>query len=545
MPTSKFMAALNALCHERDLPREIVIQAVESALKTAYKRDYGAIHNVSVTLDQDTGTARVYADKEVVEDVMDDRTEISLEDAQQIDEGAQLGDVIPKEITPENFGRIAAQTAKQVIMQRIREAERDKVFTDYAAREREIVIGTVQSIDPKSNLVRLSLGRAEAILPRQEQIPGEKYRVGQRIRVFIYDVSRTSRGPQIQVSRTHTEMLRRLLELEVPEIKNGTVEIRGIAREPGARSKVAVSATQLGVDPVGACVGMRGMRIQNIVNELSGEKIDVVQWDADESQFVANALSPAKVINVFLEDGNPDGQTAIVVVPDKQLSLAIGKEGQNARLAAKLTGWRIDIKSASEAADEAIRRAEEEARRKEEEEKRQREHEEKVEKARALLAEAEAADDEEDVGEAEILEPAAEVEEPGEEDIIEAPAAEQEEELVAEVTEYEPAVEEVEETGEEPEVAFEEPKLEPEPEPEEEGETGLLGDEFFQEDLAASEEGDEEDQEKEKAERRGSSLADLFYTLNDRGEHVDLEDEMRSRRGKGKKGKKKDKKNRR
>lgn len=544
MPTSKFMAALNALCHERDLPREIVIQAVESALKTAYKRDYGAIHNVSVTLDQDNGVARVYADKEVVEDVMDDRTEISLEDARQIDEGAQLGDVIPKEITPDNFGRIAAQTAKQVIMQRIREAERDKVFTDYAAREREIVIGTVQSIDPKSNLVRLSLGRAEAILPRQEQIPGEKYRVGQRIRVFIYDVNRTSRGPQIQVSRTHTEMLRRLLELEVPEIKNGTVEIRGIAREPGARSKVAVSATQLGVDPVGACVGMRGMRIQNIVNELSGEKIDVVQWDADESQFVANALSPAKVINVFLEDSNPDGQTAVVVVPDKQLSLAIGKEGQNARLAAKLTGWRIDIKSASEAADEAIRRAEEEARRKEEEEKREHEREEKVEAARALLAEAEAAEEGEEVGEADVLEPAAEVEELADEDVIEAPAAEQEEELVAE---YEPAVEEVE--AEEPEVAVEEPELEPEPAPEpEEDDAGLLGDEFFQEDLAASDEDEDEDEEeseeKEKAEQRGSSLADLFYTLNDRGEHVDLEDEMRSRRGKGKKGKK-DKKNRR
>lgn len=541
MPTSKFMAALNALCHERDLPREIVIQAVESALKTAYKRDYGAIHNVSVTLDQDTGQARVFAEKEVVEDVIDDRTEVALEDAREYDPDVELGDVIEIEMTPENFGRIAAQTAKQVIMQRIREAERDKVFTDFASREREIVIGTVQSIDPKTKLVRLSLGRAEAILPRQEQIPGEKYRVGQRIRVFIYDVNRTNRGPQIQVSRTHTEMLRRLLELEVPEIKNGTVEIRGIAREPGARSKVAVSATQLGVDPVGACVGMRGMRIQNIVNELSGEKIDIVQWSPEESQFVANALSPAKVINVFLDEDNADGKTAIVVVPDKQLSLAIGKEGQNARLSAKLTGWRIDIKSASEAADEAIRRAEEEARRKEEEEERRREREEKLEAARALLAEAEAAEeDEAEEPEEEVLEPAAEAPEPvAAEATVEAPTAEPEEERVEE-----PAAEatvEVEAVREAPEAAEDE-------RPDEEEKPALLGDEFFREDLAAAQDEEEPEEKDEERKRRGPderSLADLFYTLNERGEQIDLEDEMRSRRKKGKKNKKDKKKGRR
>lgn len=522
MPTSEFMAALNALCHERDLPREIVIQAVESALKTAYKRDYGAIHNVSVTLDQDSGMARVYADKEVVEEVIDDRTEISLEDARQEKEDAQLGDVVPDEITPENFGRIAAQTAKQVILQRIREAERDKVYTDFASREEEIVVGTVQSIDSKTKLVRLSLGRAEAILPRSERIPGEQYRIGQRIRVYIYDVTRTNRGPQIQVSRTHRDMLRRLLELEVPEIKNGTVEIRGIAREPGARSKVAVAATQLGIDPVGACVGMRGMRIQNIVNELSGEKIDIVQWSPDEAQFVANALSPAKVINVFLEEENADGKTAIVVVPDKQLSLAIGKEGQNARLAAKLTGWRIDIKSASEAADEAIRRAEREARRKAEEE----EQREKLEAARALLAEAEA-DEETEETEEEVLQPAAEATVPAED--AEAPAAE---------IEPEPAPEAASEEEPEPEPVPAAVEKEQPSEPEEEPE--LLGDAFFEEDLAAAEEEIPDEEEQEPARKPGEqTLADLFYTLNDRGEHVDLEDELRSRRSrKGKKGKK-------
>ncbi len=263
--------------------------------------------------------------------------------------------MVSVESMPGNFGRIAAQTAKQVILQRIREAERDALYNAYAEREGEIVSGTVHKVDPHQ--VTLTLGKAEAYLPRNEQIPTEHYREGQRLRAYVAAVNKTSRGPQIVVSRTHRTMLRRLLEVEVPEIYNGTVEIKSIAREAGYRSKVAVAALQEGVDPVGSCVGMRGTRIQNIVNELSGEKIDVVQWNPDLSFFIANSLSPARVMNVVLNDDH--GKTAVVVVPDKQLSLAIGKEGQNARLAAKLTGWRIDIKSAGEAIAETLQKVKE------------------------------------------------------------------------------------------------------------------------------------------------------------------------------------------
>jgi N utilization substance protein A len=258
------------------------------------------------------------------------------------------------ESTPEDFGRIAAQTAKQVILQRIREAERDALYNNFSEREGEIINGTVQSVTGQG--VTLNLGRTEALLPKNQQVPGERYNVHQRLRAYVLEVRKTPRGPQIIVSRNHKNMLRRLLELEVPEIYNGAVEIKSIAREAGARSKIAVAAKQPGVDPVGSCVGMRGVRIQSIVNELNGEKIDVVEWSPEPGSFIANGLSPAKVLNVILQDDN-DGKTAVVVVPDKQLSLAIGKEGQNARLAAKLTGWRIDIKSATEAAEEALRKA--------------------------------------------------------------------------------------------------------------------------------------------------------------------------------------------
>jgi N utilization substance protein A len=280
-----------------------------------------------------------------------------LAEAQEIDPNAEVDQTILIESTPRDFGRIAAQTAKQVILQRIREAEREVLYTSYADREGELINGTVQRIDYLSRAVTLNLGKTEAILPRKEQIPSERYYSNQRLRAYVMEVHKTNRGPQIIVSRTHRKMLRRLLELEVPEIFNGTVEIKVIAREAGSRSKVAVAALQDGVDPVGACVGMRGVRIQNIVNELSGEKIDVVEWSPDMGTFVANALSPAKVVDVNLEEGS-NGKTATVVVPDKQLSLAIGKEGQNARLAAKLTGWRIDIKSVSEMAEEAQRKKE-------------------------------------------------------------------------------------------------------------------------------------------------------------------------------------------
>jgi N utilization substance protein A len=350
----EFISAINQVCHERQLSRDVVLEAIEAALISAYKRNFGAAQTITAKIDPETGAARIFVEKEVVVEVIDNKSEITLEEARTHNPEATIGDVVHIETTPADFGRIAAQTAKQVILQRIREAERDSLYNSYAEREGEIINGTVQSIEPHQ--VTLSLGKVEAILPRSEQIPTERYSIGQRLRAYVSEVQKTSRGPAIIVSRTHRNMLRRLLELEVPEIYNGTVEIKSIAREAGYRSKVAVAALQDGVDPVGSCVGMRGVRIQSIVNELNGEKIDVVQWSPDVASFIANGLSPAKVLNVILQDDN-DGRTAAVVVPDKQLSLAIGKEGQNARLAAKLTGWRIDIKSATEAAEEALRKA--------------------------------------------------------------------------------------------------------------------------------------------------------------------------------------------
>lgn len=349
---SDFMMAINQVCHERQLALDIVLEAVEVALISAYKRNFVSNH-VTAQIDQKSGEPLIFVEKAIVAEVEDEDNEISLADALKVNDRAAVGGLVSIESTPANFGRIAAQTAKQVILQRIREAERDALYQTYAEREGEIVNGTVHKID--HHQVTLSLGKVEAHLPRSEQIPTERYSEGQRIRAYVSTVSKANRGPQITVSRTHRNMLRRLLEVEVPEIYNGTVEIKSIAREAGYRSKVAVAALQEGVDPVGSCVGMRGTRIQNIVNELNGEKIDVVQWNPDLSFFIANSLSPAKVMNVMLYD--EQGKTAEVVVPDKQLSLAIGKEGQNARLAAKLTAWRIDIKSASEAAQEAINEA--------------------------------------------------------------------------------------------------------------------------------------------------------------------------------------------
>jgi N utilization substance protein A len=350
----EFISAINQVCHERQLSKDVVIEAIEAALISAYKRNFGAAQVITAKIDPETGIARVFVEKEVVPEVIDNKAQITLDEARRYEAEVNIGDVIHIETTPADFGRIAAQTAKQVILQRIREAERDSLYNSYAEREGEIINGTVQSIEPQQ--VTLSLGKVEAVLPRSEQIPTERYSIGQRLRAYVSEVQKTSRGPTIVVSRTHRNMLRRLLELEVPEIFNGTVEIKSIAREAGYRSKVAVAALQDGVDPVGSCVGMRGVRIQSIVNELNGEKIDVVQWSPGVADFIANGLSPAKVLNVILQDDS-EGKTAVVVVPDKQLSLAIGKEGQNARLAAKLTGWRIDIKSATEAAEEALRKA--------------------------------------------------------------------------------------------------------------------------------------------------------------------------------------------
>jgi N utilization substance protein A len=356
---SEFLLAFNQICSERNLSKEVVLEALQTALVSAYRRNVNAssAQNVIAEIDSNTGLAKIFVEKEVVEQAQDDRTEIALEYAKGLVPESKLGDMVMIESTPDDFGRIAAQTAKQVILQRIREAERDALYTNFSEREGEIINGTVQSVTGQG--VALNLGRTEALLPKNQQVPGERYSVHQRLRAYVLEVRKTSRGPQIIVSRNHKNMLRRLLELEVPEIYNGAVEIKSIAREAGARSKVAVAAKQAGVDPVGSCVGMKGVRIQSIVGELGGEKIDVIEWSPDTPLYLQKSLSPARVLAVYPDDDPVDGKTALVVVPDDQLSLAIGREGQNARLAAKLTGWRIDIKSAMEAATEAVRRAKE------------------------------------------------------------------------------------------------------------------------------------------------------------------------------------------
>jgi len=350
------IAGINQVATDKGLDREVIFEAIEAALISAYKRNYGSIANVTSEVDRVTGEMRVFAEREVVEDVINDRTEITHDEAKRFLAGAKLGDVIRVPTQPADFGRIAAQTAKQVILQRIREAERDTVFENFAHRVGEIINAQVRSTDNASGAVTVMLDdKHEALLTRDEQIPREHLRRGDYIRLYIVDVHKSTRGPVIKLSRTHRNLLRRLMEMEIPEVREGTVEIKAIAREPGARSKAAVVATVPGVDPVGSCVGMRGLRIQNIVNELAGEKIDVVEWSADLPSYIANALSPAKVNHVLLDEKSTI-KTAIVVVPDRQLSLAIGKEGQNARLAAKLTGWRIDIKSESEAMKEGLDR---------------------------------------------------------------------------------------------------------------------------------------------------------------------------------------------
>jgi len=356
---SEFLLAFNQICSERNLSKEVVLEALQTALVSAYRRNINAssAQNVVAEIDANTGAAKIFVEKEIVEVEQDERTEVSLERAQIIVPGSKLGDMVMIESTPEDFGRIAAQTAKQVILQRIREAERDALYSNFSEREGEIINGTVQSVAAQG--VTLNLGRTEALLPKNQQVPGERYSVHQRLRAYVLEVRKTSRGPQIIVSRNHKNMLRRLLELEVPEIYNGTVEIKSIAREAGARSKIAVAAKQAGVDPVGSCVGMKGVRIQSIVNELGGEKIDVIEWNPDVSLYIQKALSPARALTVHPDEDPAEGKTALVIVPDDQLSLAIGREGQNARLAAKLTGWRIDIKSAIEAAMDAVRRAKE------------------------------------------------------------------------------------------------------------------------------------------------------------------------------------------
>jgi transcription termination/antitermination protein NusA len=347
---SDFYAAISQIAAERGIPKEAIISQVEKALVTAYKRTLGNNPppiEVTVKLDPQTGTARVYAEKQVVDEVFDERFEIEIEAARRVRADAEMGESIVVESTPNDFGRIAAQTAKQVILQGIKEVEREHIYGEYLDREGELITAQVQRL-AKGNVI-LEIGKAEAVIPPKEQVDSDRYYHGQRLKVYLQEIRREERGPRLIASRADKRLITRLFEMEVPEIYNGTVEIKSLAREPGLRTKVAVVARQEGIDPVGSCVGMRGIRIQNIVNELNGEKIDVVEWSPDPKEFISHALSPAQVVEVQIRD---DDHGATVIVPDKQLSLAIGKEGQNVRLAAKLTGWRIDIKSASALIDE-------------------------------------------------------------------------------------------------------------------------------------------------------------------------------------------------
>jgi len=340
---NELIQALADIEKERGIPKDVLIDAIESALKTAYKKNFGSNQNVTVALNSITGEVKVYDRKLVVEEVIDERTQVSLSQAQENDPDLQLDDEMIYEVTPAEFGRIAAQTAKQVVIQRLREAERTLIFDEFSSREGELVTGTVARIEQK--IIYLNLGRTEATMLPQDQIANETYYPGMRIKGYIYEVRRSAKGPQVFLSRSHPNFLKRLFELEVPEIYDGLVEIKSIAREAGARSKIAVYSRDEKVDPVGSCVGPRGTRVQNIVRELGGEKIDIIKWSTDVAEFVANALSPSRVVYVDVFEAE---KTARVVVPDYQLSLAIGKEGQNARLAAKLTSWKIDIKSESQ-----------------------------------------------------------------------------------------------------------------------------------------------------------------------------------------------------
>ncbi|MBK8797625.1 MAG: transcription termination/antitermination protein NusA [Anaerolineales bacterium] len=350
------IAGINQVATDKGLDREVIFEAIEAALISAYKRNYGPVANVTAQVDRISGEMQVFTEREVVDEIFNERTEITEAAARRLSPTANLGDVVAVPNTPTEFGRIAAQTAKQVILQRIREAERDTVYENFAHRVNEVITAQVRSIDTQSGAISLLLDdKHECLMMREDQIPTEKLRRGDYLKVYVVDVHKSTRGPVIKISRTHRNLLRRLMEQEIPEVRDGKVEIKSIAREPGQRSKVAVQATIPGIDAVGSCVGLRGLRIQNIVNELAGEKIDVVEWDTTLARYISNALSPAKVQAVLLDESGAI-KTATVIVPDRQLSLAIGKEGQNARLAAKLTGWRIDIKSDSEAHTEGLDR---------------------------------------------------------------------------------------------------------------------------------------------------------------------------------------------
>lgn len=346
---TEFMEALSDLEHDKGIKKDILLEAIETALISAYKRHFGTDQNARVEIDEDTGEIKVFAIKNVVDEVEDEETEISVEDARAIHERYEAGDVLETEVTPRDFGRIAAQTAKQVVVQRIREAERGIIYDQYSEKENEVLTAIVHRIE-RGN-VYVELGRAEGIIPVSETVYSEQYNINDRLKVYVLEVKKTNKGPQIIVSRTHPALIKRLFEIEVPEIRQNVVQIKSIAREAGGRTKIAVWSDEKDVDPVGACVGHKGTRIEKVVEELGGEKIDVVPWSSDPIEFIANALRPAKVVMVQI---NEDEKAAKVIVPDYQLSLAIGKEGQNARLAAKLTGWKIDIKSQSQTEQEVF-----------------------------------------------------------------------------------------------------------------------------------------------------------------------------------------------
>ncbi|NOU93391.1 transcription termination/antitermination protein NusA [Paenibacillus sp. LMG 31456] len=342
-----FIDALSEIEREKGIAKEVLIDAIEAALISSYKRNFNTAQNVRVDINRHTGLIKVYARKTVVDDVLDPRLEISLEASREINANYQLNDIVEIEVTPRDFGRIAAQTAKQVVTQRIREAERGLIYNAFVDKEEDIVTGIVQRQDLRN--IYIDLGKIEAALPLTELMPTDKFKQGDRVKAYITKVENTTKGPQIILSRTHPGLLKRLFELEVPEIFDGVVEIRSVAREAGFRSKIAVHSRNAEVDPVGSCVGPKGMRVQTIVNELKGEKIDIVRWIEQVDEYVANALSPSKVLEVNVFESE---KMARVIVPDYQLSLAIGIKGQNARLAAKLTGWKIDIKSETQAEQE-------------------------------------------------------------------------------------------------------------------------------------------------------------------------------------------------
>ena len=345
----ELLNAMDYLEKEKSIPREILIETIEAALLTAYKKNYTQHKNVKVDLNLTNGSYRVVSRKDVVEEVEDDTAEVDLETARTVNPAYEIGDPYDEDVTPKDFNRVGAQAAKQAVMQRLRDAERGILYEEFVDKEDEVMTGLIDRVDHR--FVYIQLGRTDAVLSESERIPNEVYRPNERLKVYVNKVEQTTKGPQIFVSRTHPNLLKRLFEKEVPEIYDGTVEIMSVAREAGERSKISVHAENTDVDAVGSCVGAKGARVEAVVNELSGEKIDIVLWDNDPKVFVKNALSPSQVVDVQVDEEN---QSTVVIVPDNQLSLAIGKKGQNARLAAKLTGWKIDIKSESDAKEEGI-----------------------------------------------------------------------------------------------------------------------------------------------------------------------------------------------